>query len=190
MGFTFPSQLCSALRVAASFNASGPTCRFALRLAASFIVAGFAPSLARIIKRLAAASGVAPRSSRAVLFAGPAMAFVHRAYQIHLPLLPWDFVLSQVFAIGLRPPLLGPFPPGLFVAATDVSASIRSHHGGQRALGRCQGPTANWSAGASNRISSLSEVAAPAAKCPPTRIGAFALRDLLSGCTRPFSSSS
>jgi hypothetical protein len=64
---------------------------------------------------LAAASGFAPRSSRTVLFAGPAMAFVHRADRIHLPLLPWDFFLSQVFTFGLRPPLLGPFPPGLFV---------------------------------------------------------------------------
>jgi hypothetical protein len=41
---------------------------------------------------------------------------------------------------------------------------IRSHPQVKRALRRCQGPTANWSAGASNRISSLSEVAAPAAK--------------------------
>jgi len=99
MGFAFPSQLCSALRVAASFDVSGPTCRFALRLAASFIVAGFAPSLARIIWAFGRGFwGLAPQSSRAVLFAGPAMAFVHRADRIHLPLLPWDSFLSQVFA--------------------------------------------------------------------------------------------
>jgi hypothetical protein len=66
---------------------------------------------------------LAPRNSRAVLFAGPAMAFVHRAGRIHLPLLPWDFCLSQVFTFGLRPPLLGPFRPGFSSGAMDVFAS-------------------------------------------------------------------
>jgi len=98
------------------FQRLAPTCRFALRLAASFIVAGFAPSPGA--KHQAFGRGfwvLSARNSRAVLFAGPAMAFVHRADRIHLPLLPWDFFLSQVFTFGLRPPLLGPFPPGLFV---------------------------------------------------------------------------
>jgi len=51
------------------------------------------------------------------------MAFVHRADRIHLPLLPWDFFLSQVFTFGLRPPLLGPFRPGFSLGAMDVFAS-------------------------------------------------------------------
>jgi hypothetical protein len=51
-------------------------------------------------------------ASRAVLFAGPAIAFARRADQIQLADAALDFLfLSQVFAARLRPPLLAPFRP-------------------------------------------------------------------------------
>jgi hypothetical protein len=50
--------------------------------------------------------------SRAVRFAGPAIAFARRADQIQLADAALDFLfLSQVFAARLRPPLLAPFRP-------------------------------------------------------------------------------
>lgn len=51
-------------------------------------------------------------SSRAVLFAGPAIAFARRADQIQLAVAALDFLfLSQVFTTSLRPSLLGPIRP-------------------------------------------------------------------------------
>jgi len=79
MGFSFPSQFCSALRVIAPRGAFAPTCRFTNLPAARFFFAGFVQN-----ERTGGATGrgfwgLAPRSSRAVLSIGPAIAFTHRA---------------------------------------------------------------------------------------------------------------
>jgi hypothetical protein len=68
----------------------GPTCRFSMR---SPRVSSSRDQPKRVEHGAFGRGfwGLAPRSSRAVLFAGPAIAFVHRAGRIHLPLLPWSF---------------------------------------------------------------------------------------------------
>lgn len=84
---SYPSQYCSASRVSASFDVSIPpavspaTVREFHRRGVRFLgrTIGLGPRLL----------GLTMRSSRTVRSVGPAMAFAHRADQIHQSLLPW-----------------------------------------------------------------------------------------------------
>jgi len=72
------------------FQRLGPTCRFAPPPTASFIVAGSAAYCGPWVSCRGFWAS-APKTSRAVRSADPAIAFAHRVAQIHQPGLPWAF---------------------------------------------------------------------------------------------------
>lgn len=132
-GLLLPATLMGFLPFAALLRFAGdsasrrlaPTCRFALR--PPRVSSSRGPPIRADQGAFGRGFwGLAPRTSRTVQSVGPAIAFAHRAEQIHLPLLPWACSLSQVFTIRRRSPFLETFPPGLVTGAIDVSAATRT----------------------------------------------------------------
>jgi hypothetical protein len=109
-----------------AFRRLAPTCRFACRITASFIVAGFIQYWMDHGSFGCGFWGLAPRSSRAVLSAGPAIAFAHRAERLTcrccLGLFPLSGFYRRPRATASRA-----IPPGL--SFDVISASAVSGHG-------------------------------------------------------------
>lgn len=124
MGFSFPSQLCSALRVSASFNASRPPAVSPCAWPRVSSSRDLRQVLAQNIKRLAAASGFCPRET---------------AVPCYLPAPPWLLCIGPIeFTCRCCPGIFsslrflpsvsghhfwGHFRPGFSSGAMDVSAS-------------------------------------------------------------------
>jgi hypothetical protein len=119
------------------FRRLEPACRFAIRPPRSFILAGSAAYCGpRVFGR--GSRALAPRTSRTVQFAGPAIAFAHRADQIHQPLLPWASVLPSGFRRRSPVSTSGASPPMSFLPGTCDDSAV-SRRNAEPALRRMQG---------------------------------------------------
>jgi len=95
-GIFIPFAVFFRTRVMASWvvRRLDPTCRFASLSAASFIVRGTHPMRVTSSRVGRGSWGLAPRATRSLRPAGPAIAFVHRADRVHRSQLPWVFSSS------------------------------------------------------------------------------------------------